>query len=169
MRHLPQRALRVVVSRVRSARCGAAATQGARCGHAVRNEVTRREWGSAIAAILGGSLGSRLALYGSDNRPASDEDDEEGRKYWTVPIREVATTSHTHIKVEGKVALVKREADGDIHIRLVDGAGHFCVAEIIPLIKLPAPRVGQTIVVRGIQRVDGKHKWGEVHPVESWR
>jgi hypothetical protein len=72
----------------------------------------------------------------------------------------------THVQVTGKVTLVKKEADGDLHIRISDGSS-FIVAECIPLIPCARPKVGQTITVRGISRYDAEHGWWEVHPVEE--
>src|SRR5438270_3791339 len=48
------------------------------------------------------------------------------RTYYPVSISDLAAgrNSHTHIRVTGKVVLVKHEADGDLHIRLSDGK-HF--------------------------------------------
>lgn len=92
----------------------------------------------------------------------------EDRTYHPVSVCGLAATSWTHVAVTGKVALVKREGDGDIHIRLED-KGCAAVAEIIPSLPLAAPKLGQRITVRGISRVDGRHKWSEVHPVEAWQ
>lgn len=72
----------------------------------------------------------------------------------------------THVEVVGKVTLVKREADGDRHIRLCSGASCI-VAECIPSLPCDAPKLGQTVTVQGISRYDTEHKWHEVHPVEK--
>jgi hypothetical protein len=72
----------------------------------------------------------------------------------------------THIAVTGTVTLVKHEADGDLHIRLNEGAA-FIVAECIPELPCVAPKLGQRVQVRGISRFDAEHGWYEVHPVES--
>lgn len=89
-----------------------------------------------------------------------------GRTYFPVPVCNMKANDHTHVRVSGRVALVKHEADGDTHIRLVDHAC-FVVAECIPEMPCRAPKVGQTITVQGISRFDGEHKWLEVHPVEK--
>jgi hypothetical protein len=90
------------------------------------------------------------------------------RLFHPVPLAEVPTTKWTHVQTQGTVALVKREDDGDIHIRLEDGNGHFIVAEIVPYHPLSAPALHACIVVRGITREDKTHKWSEIHPVEGW-
>jgi hypothetical protein len=99
------------------------------------------------------------------------------RTYYPVSIADLAAgrNSHTHIRVTGKVVLVKYEADGDLHIRLSDmpwvklsDRKHWIVAECIPKLPCAKPKVGQTITVEGIYRRDAKHGgWAEVHPVES--
>lgn len=91
-----------------------------------------------------------------------------GRPYHPVTIAALATTSWTHVEVRGLVTYVRKQADGDWHLTLDDGEGHTAVAEIIPAIPLVPPRKGQRVVVRGIARMDTKHKWPEVHPVEDW-
>ena len=88
------------------------------------------------------------------------------RPYFPVTVCRMKTNAHTHVQVSGTVTLVKREADGDLHMRLEDG-GCFITAECIP--ELPCslrPKLGQRVTVRGISRFDGEHKWFEVHPVE---
>jgi hypothetical protein len=90
------------------------------------------------------------------------------RTYYPVSIADLAAgrNSHTHIRVTGKVVLVKHEADGDLHIRLSDGK-HFIVAECIPKLPCAEPKVGRAITVEGIYRRDVKHgNWAECHPVE---
>lgn len=97
-------------------------------------------------------------------------DDADGRSFRTyhrVTVAQLSTTQWTHVEVCGLVTLVKKEADGDLHVRMDDG-GVFLVAETVPYHKLPAPRVRQRICVRGISREDRTHHWHEVHPVESW-
>jgi len=89
------------------------------------------------------------------------------RTYWPVTVEQVATTAHTHIKVTGRVKLVRHEADGDIHIQLTGTTGYI-VCEIIPSLPLPAPKVGQRITVYGISREDKEHHWSQAHPVERW-
>ena len=91
-----------------------------------------------------------------------------GRQYFTVSIADLAAgrNFHTHVRVTGKVTLVKHEGDGDTHIVLSDGKS-FVVAECIPKLPCQEPKVGDTITVEGISRFDGEHKWAEVHPVET--
>jgi hypothetical protein len=90
------------------------------------------------------------------------------RTYYPVSIADLAAgrNSHTHIRVTGKVVLVKYEADGDLHIRLSDGK-HWIVAECIPELPCSIPKVGRSVTVEGISRFDAKHKFWEVHPVEN--
>lgn len=88
------------------------------------------------------------------------------RFYFPVPVCGMKSNFHTHVSVTGRVALIKREADGDTHMRLVAN-GCFITAECIP--ELPCsvkPHVGDSVTVQGISRFDGEHKWYEVHPVE---
>lgn len=91
-----------------------------------------------------------------------------GRHYWPVTVDQLASgaVAHTHVKVTGLVTLVRRETDGDVHIKLV-GATKFIVAECIPSLPCKLPKVGQHVTVIGISRLDGEHKWWEVHPVEG--
>jgi len=93
------------------------------------------------------------------------------RLYHPETIDSMATSRHTHVRVSGVVTLVKREADGDVHIRLDDKHGHFIVAEIVPYHPLPRPRFGQHIEVSGIRRFDDEygHGWWEIHVLEQWR
>ncbi len=96
------------------------------------------------------------------------------RHYFPVSISDLSAgrNFHTHVQVTGKVTLVKRQGDGktigdgDLHIRISDGK-NFIVAECIPKLPCPEPKLGQTITVEGISRFDGEHKWYEVHPVET--
>ncbi len=90
------------------------------------------------------------------------------RPYWPVTPAALPTSTRTHVQVEGRVVYVSTEADGDIHFRITDGRRHIVVCEIIPLIPLARPRVGQRVIVRGIRRVDTAHRYTEVHPVEAW-
>jgi hypothetical protein len=85
-----------------------------------------------------------------------------------VTVAQLPTTVHTHVHVCGLVTLVKKEADGDTHLKVSDGP-HFIVAEFIPAIPLPTPKVGQRICVDGISREDKLHRWYEVHPGLRWR
>lgn len=84
-----------------------------------------------------------------------------------VTVKQLPTTRWTHVHVCGVVTLVKKEEDGDVHLRLTDGP-RFVVAEIIPALPLPTPRRGQRICVDGISRDDKAHGWSEVHPVLRW-
>lgn len=98
-----------------------------------------------------------LALAGPISRP-----------YHKVAVADVGTTRWTHVEVCGLVTLRRKQADGDWHIRLTDGPA-FVMAEFIPAIPLPVPRMGVRVCVRGISRVDRGHGYNEVHPVEGWR
>jgi hypothetical protein len=91
----------------------------------------------------------------------------ETRAFHPVPLAHLEITKWTHVHVCGTVALVKHEADGDIHIRLEDGKA-FIVAEIVPYHRLPPPKLHTRICVDGISRKDGDHGWSEVHPIEAW-
>jgi hypothetical protein len=90
------------------------------------------------------------------------------RRYWGVTLKELASTAHTHVAIEGLVTVARKEPDGDIHIRLEDGTGAFAIGEMIPSLLQVRPKVGQRVRLFGISRYDRKHKWGEVHPVEAW-
>lgn len=89
------------------------------------------------------------------------------RVYHPVVLPKVEASQWTHIETCGRVTLVKTEDDGDLHIRL-DAGGAFLVAEIVPYHTLPRPKVGQTIRVQGISRLDKTHHWYELHPLEAW-
>jgi len=91
---------------------------------------------------------------------------DAARHYWKVSIARMATNKHTHVAVTGRVALVKHEGDGDLHIKVSDG-NRFMVAECIPALPCSEPKIGDVITVRGISRYDGEHHWPEVHPVEK--
>jgi hypothetical protein len=91
----------------------------------------------------------------------------ESRTYHRVDLAEVGTSKWTHLETCGRVTLVKREADGDSHIRL-DAAGAFIVLEIVPYHVMDKPKVGQTIVAQGISRIDKTHRWPELNPLEAW-
>lgn len=90
------------------------------------------------------------------------------RRYWGVAIKDMAKNKHTHVVVEGLVTLVRKEPDGDLHIRLNDGEA-FVVLEVIPSIPLNRPKKGQRIRAFGISRTDKVHGWPELHPVEAWQ
>jgi|SRR5213592_872114 len=88
------------------------------------------------------------------------------RPYFPVDICQLDSTNHTHVQVTGKVTKIHTEADGDIHIRVVN-QGCFVILEIIPSLPMISPKRGDTIIARGILRYDKQHKWYELHPVES--
>lgn len=100
--------------------------------------------------------------------------DETGRLYHRVLVKDIPTTSWTHVCTTGLVGLVRKEPDGDVHIRVEngDGSGAFIVAEIIPTLlpkakdAIRVPKKGEWIEVCGIVREDKRHKWFELHPVE---
>lgn len=89
------------------------------------------------------------------------------RTYHQVAVKDIPTTTWTHVCTRGVVAWVARESDGDIHVRLTDGDA-FIVLETIPEWPLPRPRKGQRIDACGIVREDKAHKWHELHPLTSW-
>lgn len=95
------------------------------------------------------------------------------RPYHVETVASMARSTHTHVEVTGKVTLVRKEADGDWHLRISDGL-RFIVAEIIPTLQplpftMALPTVGACVRVRGIRRVDNEagHGWLEIHPVEE--
>lgn len=90
----------------------------------------------------------------------------QGRTYHGVSVADLPTTVHTHVAVCGQVTLVKKEEDGDWHLRISNGDA-FVVAEIIPEIPLAVPKKFQYVRVAGISREDKAHKWFEVHPVTA--
>lgn len=101
-----------------------------------------------------------LALLG-----AASVQPSPGRIYHTVALRDLATTAWTHVCLAGPVVYVRRQRDGDVHLTLDDGTAKV-VAEIIPLIPIPAPKKGQRVHVCGIARIDKRHGFREIHPVE---
>lgn len=100
--------------------------------------------------------------------------DEKGRPYHRVLVKDIPTTSWTHVCTTGLVTLVRKQADGDIHVRVENGdsAGAFIVAEIIPTLlpkakdAIRVPKKGEWVEVCGIVREDKRHGWFELHPVE---
>lgn len=90
--------------------------------------------------------------------------DRPSRKYWPVTLAALAATPHPYVCTQGRVALVKREADGDLHVRLEAG-GAFGVMEALPELPMAPPVLGTYVEACGIPRYDGMHKWGEIHPV----
>lgn len=93
------------------------------------------------------------------------------RAYTRVSIAGLATTRATHVEIAGEVTLVRREPDGDVHIRVSDGHGHAAVCEAIPTLAPPTPwampRRGDRVRIWGIARRDRQHGWSEVHPIEG--
>jgi hypothetical protein len=90
------------------------------------------------------------------------------RLYHPETIDSLPCSRRTHVQVEGRVTLLRTEADGDLHIRLSDARGYFIVLEVIPEMSLPAPTLGSMIRAQGITRYDREHRWFELHPLESW-
>jgi hypothetical protein len=98
-----------------------------------------------------------------------------GDSYHTVPISEFPTRKWTHVCTVGYVGLRKKEADGDVHLRIdqtlpIRGAvmprTGFIVAEVIPQLPLPtAFPFAEKVKVCGIRRFDDTHGWWEIHPV----
>jgi len=83
-----------------------------------------------------------------------------------VPLATIAKGlwKRPRARVKGLVAQVVHEQDGDVHIRLTDGA-NFIVCEVIPELPMPSPHVGATVTLHGIVRYDGEHRWWELHPL----
>lgn len=75
-----------------------------------------------------------------------------------------------HICVEGVVAEVISEDDGDHHFWVnLDGTTKDRFAcEITPQNPLAPPKVGDHVRVFGIYRYDSEHRWPECHPVDHW-
>jgi len=80
----------------------------------------------------------------------------------------------THVEVVGFVTYVKREEDGDLHVRLCDSPKvegmnrkRCVVAECIPALPCERPKIGARVTVRGVTRYDAEagHGWWEIHPV----
>lgn len=95
------------------------------------------------------------------------------RKYWFVSIDSLAMgrVKHTHVEVRGYVVYVRRQEDGDVHIKMVtdlENRTRFIIAECIPRMPCLRPRAGEDIILRGITRKDPEHGWWEIHPVEHW-
>jgi hypothetical protein len=76
----------------------------------------------------------------------------------------------------GKVVKIRTETDGDLHVWLLT-KHNLILCEIIcykdvPICKgyvnkIPRPRVGNKITVKGDLVFDNKHKWQELHPVKK--
>lgn len=95
------------------------------------------------------------------------------RPYHHATVAQLAggTFLYTHAELTGRVLWSRREADGDLHIKLVDSSATadtaiFIVAECIPLLPCQRPSARSVITVRGITRRDPEHKFYEIHPVE---
>lgn len=90
------------------------------------------------------------------------------RRYWKVSVDSLAAglVKHTHVEVTGRVQLIRKEADGDTHLKIT-GVKGFIVAECIPALPCSGYTLYKVVTVRGISRYDGEHKWWEVHPVEE--
>lgn len=99
---------------------------------------------------------------------------KETKYYHPVEISEFSTKGSrwTHVAVTGVVTSVRREKDGDVHIKVCDIATkkNWCfVAEVIEEISATRANVGEQVTVKGISRYDKQHKWWEIHPVrELW-
>lgn len=93
---------------------------------------------------------------------------EEKLNWHDVTIDRMANTTHTHVTTTGMVEMVKKEADGDIHIRLCQAPKSCLTLEIIPPLPLTPPQKGRCIRVWGIARYDRMHLWAEIHPLERW-
>ena len=117
-------------------------------------------WLSFVTFVL-----TTLAVaVGRNEKPAAV------RPVRTFPAVEIAKIAAGHwprprATVTGSVSYVNHEADGDWHVKVEDGDGHFVVCEINPEFPLPHPKAGDRVKVRGIVRRDGEHDWWEVHPV----
>jgi hypothetical protein len=68
----------------------------------------------------------------------------------------------------GRLTYHRRQADGDVHLKLEDG-GTFIIAEVIKEIPLPIPRTGSRVEVCGITRYDKTHRWYELNPARTIR
>lgn len=82
--------------------------------------------------------------------------------------------------MKGVVERVSKEADGDYHVKMkVKGKRKLLAVEIICFFpekkaecqgyinKIPKPKKGNLIEVKGDYVYDRKHKWYEIHPVKS--
>jgi hypothetical protein len=89
------------------------------------------------------------------------------RTYWSVPLDTLAIghLKHTHVSTRGVVLYCRSETDGDRHIKLKSlKTTRFIVGEVIPKIPFPCPKVGDTITLQGITRMDPEHAWAESSP-----
>jgi hypothetical protein len=96
--------------------------------------------------------------------------DVPGRSYPNVPIEKLATWTRPRACVTATLVYKRKQADGDWHLTIAKfGAGveHKVVVEVIPLLPMPIPKVGQVIKACGIVRIDKGHGgWPEIHPAE---
>lgn len=123
-----------------------------------------------LVLVLGVALLAAGSISVAGHPRQNHQGELEDRTYHPVRLKDLAKTSWTHVEVEARIGQIHQEADGDVHLDLVDGEADG-VAEIIPTLTpaMPFPdlRTGMRVRVRGIARVDGRHGWGECHPVES--
>ena len=70
--------------------------------------------------------------------------------------------------VTGRVARVRSRRDGGWRVRLTETGGALAAAEIHPSTRLPLPRRGARILIRGPIGYDAVHDWYTVDPVEGW-
>jgi hypothetical protein len=105
---------------------------------------------------------------------------EKGRPYHKVAsIEALAVTSWTHVVIEAEILAVEREADGDQHWRIIDPgallalampkgprAVPWAVAEVVPWRPVATVARGDVVRIYGISRIDKRHGWAEIHPVE---
>jgi hypothetical protein len=150
----------------------------------------RIRWHFILAIALGVTAGIYTASCGQDNAPEAYQDGGESPTaqprgsmgsivplagdhptYQNISIAQFPTyASVRHVCTTGTVAMRRREADGDLHYRIVaiyPDRG-FIVAEVSP--RTPTAfdaRVGDMVRVCGTRSYDDGHKWWEVHPVEE--
>lgn len=91
--------------------------------------------------------------------------DGKSRNYHLVTANNWGEIRYPYICADGVVKLVRREEDGDDHITIRDLKGHMLVAEVIPELRFPLPKLGVKVRVCGVSRYDKLHGWPEVHPV----
>jgi hypothetical protein len=96
-----------------------------------------------------------------------------GRTFPPLPVATVADGKHLgpRAQITGLVTYTKKEDDFDYHFRVADpnDTNKWVVCEIIPELSMEYPKVGQKVIVWGIVRHDGIHKWWELHPVIGWK
>ncbi len=122
------------------------------------------------AAIVTTSVLLGLAV-GLGISPSKNKSLRPVELYPETPLSVIADGKWTRPRaaVMGEVSVVRKEEDGDFHVKLVDG-DKFIVYEICPEYPIIPPKVGQRVVVKGIVRYDphGGHGWWEIHPVFHW-